>query len=115
MSHSTGKRILWTRTFATLWLGLFVICSFVYPQQQVSGKVINRNGNPQAGCQVEFSWNAKEPPTYRLTTNNEGIFYLTGPRYGTYTVWVRRGQQQYSTTVTIDDYGLHPSTLVVSW
>jgi hypothetical protein len=111
----SAKRKLWMRTSVMLCLGLLITWASAYSQQQLSGRVINRNGSPQAGCLVEFFWNTNQPPTYRVTTNTDGVFYLTNPRWETYTVWVRQGQQRYSTTVRIDRDGLHPPTLVVTW
>ena len=115
MSLRAGKTMPPTRTVATLCRGLLIIWISAYAQQQVRGRVINRNGRPQAGCQIEFSGNPNAPPTYSITSNNDGWFFLNNPQQGTYTVRVRQGQQQYTVTVTIDDRGLHPSTLVVSW
>jgi hypothetical protein len=95
---------------------MLIIWTLAYPQQQVSGKVVNRDGAPQPGCLIEFVSNGNGP-TYHVTSNNEGFFYLNNPQRGKYTVQVRRGQQRNSVTdVTIDDSGrLSPSTLVVSW
>jgi hypothetical protein len=92
-----------------------IIWISAYAQQQVRGRVINRSGIPQAGCLIEFFSNPNEPPTYSIKSDNDGWFYLNNPRQAKYTVSVRQGQQQYSVTATIDDRGLHPSTLVVSW
>ena len=93
-------------------LGLFILGNIAYAQPQASGRVINRDGTPQAGCQVEFRvGNARR---YAATSNNDGRFYLS-PNPGTYTVLVMRGQQLLvQINVTVDERGgLHPSTLVV--
>ena len=102
------------RTIFTLFLGLFLISTSAYAQQQ-AGRVIDRNGRPQGNCQIEFYVGSNQSPVYRATSNNDGNFYLNEPRHGTYNVVVRRGQQQFSVMVTIDASGLHPSTLIVSW
>jgi len=115
MPLGTHQKMPSTRTIAALCLGLFLIWTSAYAQQ-LSGRVINRDGRPQPGCQIEFYQNPNAPPLYRLVSNGDGFFYLPpNPREGQYTVWVRQGQQGFPISVTIDVYGLHPSTFVVTW
>jgi hypothetical protein len=84
-------------------------------QRQVRGQVVNRDGVPQQ-CQVDFFMTTGTDPQYRLTSNREGYFYLNDPRNGTYrVVVVQRNQHEEFKRVTIDQSGLHPSTLVVRW
>ena len=84
-------------------------------QQRVSGRVIDRNGSPQARCVVEFFSNPNAPPVYRVTANEAGHFYVDNARQGGYTVWVRSGPRQHQVNVSINHQGLHPSTIVVNW
>lgn len=87
----------------------------VSAQQQVAGRIVDRNGSPQPRCLVEFFLNPNAPPVYRVAANNDGYFYIANPRYGQYTVLVRLGQRQHRVLVTIDGQGLHPSTIIVTW
>jgi hypothetical protein len=101
--------ILWA---ALLWSGVATA------QQRVSGRVVDRDGSPQARCLIEFFPNPyqPQPPVYRVTANNEGYFYLPpGPRYGPYSVRVRLGQRQDQIDVTINQDGLNPPVITVSW
>ena len=100
-----------TRSIIILCLALFVILAFAGAETQVVGKVVTRSGSAQAGCQVEFSG----PAIYRVTTNNDGNFFLSNPQYGSYSVLLRQGQLQARVNVTIDARGLRPPTLVVNW
>jgi hypothetical protein len=114
MSLRFSRRMSQARAIAVVCLGLLAL-GVVASAQQVSGRVINRSGTPQAGCQVEFTLDGSKVPAYRVTTNNTGYFYLNNPAKGTYAVLVRQGQQRFSITVTIDAYGLHPSSLLATW
>jgi hypothetical protein len=109
-----GNTTSLNRTIFTLFLGLFLIWTSAYAEQQ-AGRVIDRNGESQGNCQIEFYVGSNQSPVYRATSNNNGNFYLNDPRHGTYNVVVRRGSQQFSVTVTIDASGLHPSTLIATW
>jgi Carboxypeptidase regulatory-like domain len=100
---------------ATLCFGLVIIVILAHAQQRCSGRVVNRDSAPQAGCEVAFSLDPNRPPTYSVTTDYDGLFYLTNPLQGLYSVTVRRGRQQQTFNVTIGDRGLDPSTLVVNW
>jgi hypothetical protein len=79
--------------------------------QQVKGTVINRDGVARSACQVSFAG----PATYSVWTNSEGAFFLEGPRYGDYVVTVKLGGQSQTFKITVNQYGLNPSTLVVDW
>jgi hypothetical protein len=82
-------------------------------QQQVRGRVVNRDGAAQQ-CQVDFY--ADKDLAYRLTSDKQGYFYLNNPRFGTYRVVAVQGNRRDEfRAVTIDQYGLHPPTLVVQW
>jgi hypothetical protein len=82
-------------------------------QAQLRGQVVNRDGVAQQ-CQVTFY--AGNDIAYRLTANGQGYFYITNARAGAYRVVVVQGNRQSEfRRVTIDDYGLHPATLVVPW
>jgi len=95
---------------AALWAGLLLARTAAYAQQ-VKGTVINRDGVARSGCQVNFSG----PATYSVWTNSEGAFFLEGPRYGEYAVTVKQGELHQPFKVTVNQYGLSPSTLVVEW
>ena len=114
MSRGFTGRVSRVRPIAALFVGLLAIWA-VASAEQVSGKLINRSGTPQAGCQIEFFLDANRPPTYRVTSNNAGNFFLNDPIKGAYTVIVRQGQQHFSVSVTVDAYGLHPSSLIATW
>ena len=102
---------------AALGLGLLVVATSAFAQQ-VAGKVLNRDGVPQAQCQLSFTGHEVN---YTAWTNSEGVFYLENPRHGDYHVTVRQGDKyeefrnEEFPNVSIDSGGLHPSTLVVSW
>jgi hypothetical protein len=109
MSLLTRDRL--TSRRAMLSMGLVIPCTIAFAQPQASGRVINRDGAPQGGCQIEFR--VANVRRYVATSNNDGRFYLTA-NPGTYNVFVMRGQQVLGQlSVTVDDRGLHPSTLVV--
>ena len=105
----------WTRNRTTLLvtvcLGLPLLVALASAQVQVIGKVVNRAGSSQAGCQLEFSG----PASYRATTNSDGNFFLSSPAHGPYSVLLRRGQLQSKFSVIIDGKGLHPAILTVNW
>jgi hypothetical protein len=95
---------------------LVVVCGLTVHagQRQVRGQVINRDGAPQQ-CQINFFAGNSNNPEYRAASDNRGFFYLNQPRGGSYRVVVAQGGRQDSFSVSIDDYGLHPATLVVRW
>lgn len=100
--------------FAILLVVVCALATHAQPQQ-VRGQVINRDGAPQQ-CQVEFWIPKGSQPQYRLLTDRQGYFYVPKPRPGTYRVVVMQGRRrQEFTGVRIDQYGLHPPTLVVNW
>ena len=106
--------MLLLKRIATVCLVMFLIGTSTYAQQQ-EGRVIDRNGAPQGGCQINFFVAQNQPPVYRATSNNDGSFYLNNAEPGRYYVVVRSGQQQFSVTVIIDGRGLQPSTLIATW
>jgi len=108
------QRMTRKRAVVTLWLGFWLGAATVQGQQ-FQGRVIDRNGAPQAGCQIEFTTGRNQPPVYRATSNRDGSFYISNARPGTYLVQVRSGQRQFAVTVSIDSAGLRPSTLVANW
>ncbi len=94
---------------------LLVVCGLTVAgaRQQVRGQVVNRDGAPQA-CTVEFYVGTDF--RFRATSDKQGYFYLNSPPYGEYRVVVVQGSRQDEfKRVTIDQYGLHPPTLVVRW
>jgi hypothetical protein len=97
--------VLW---WTLMWSGIATA------QQRVSGRVIDRNGSPQPRCLVEFFY-PNGPLAYQVTANDAGYFFLDNPRHGAYTLWVRSGPRQYQLNVSINQQGLQPSTIVVSW
>ena len=99
-----------TVLLTTLCVGLLLVGTAAHAQQ-VKGTVINRDGAARPGCQVEFAG----PAPYRVVTNSEGAFFLDSPRHGEYTVTVVQGNLSRSFKVTVNQYGLTPSTLVVDW
>jgi len=88
------------RTIFTLFLGVFLIWTSAYAEQQ-AGRVLDRNGESQGNCQIAFYVGSNQSPVYRATSNNDGNFYLNDPRHGTYNVVVR------ARTATIFGYGNH--------
>jgi hypothetical protein len=112
MPLPTDKRLTSRPGGAMLCVALLILCIISYAQPQASGRVINRDGTPQPGCQVEFRVGNER--RYVATSDNDGRFYLR-PSAGTYSVSVMRGQQRLATlTVVVDDRGgLHPSALVI--
>ena len=99
-----------TVVIATLFVGLLLVGTAAYAQQ-VKGTVINRDGAARSGCQVNFAG----PATYSVWTNPEGAYFLESPKYGEYTVTVTQGNLNQTFTVTVNQDGLNPSTLVVNW
>ncbi len=84
-------------------------------QQQIRGQVVNRDGVAQQ-CQVNFFAGTAPDAAYRLASDAKGYFYLNYPKTGVYrVVVVQGGRRDEFKRVSIDDYGLHPSTLVVRW
>jgi hypothetical protein len=82
-------------------------------QAQLRGQVVNRDGVPQQ-CQVDFYSGADL--AYRVASDRQGYFYISNPRNGAYRVVVVQGSRQGEfKRVSIDEYGLHPATLVVQW
>jgi hypothetical protein len=80
--------------------------------QQFRGQVVNRDGVPQR-CQVEFF--IGNDLQLRVFTDDQGYFYVNNPKWGGYRVSVTQGPNRNDIDVSIDQYGLHPSTLVVRW
>jgi hypothetical protein len=116
MSMGFSRRTHLARSIATLFLGFFALWAIAKAQPpQISGRVISRSGSPLAGCQIEFILEAAKAPSYRVTSNATGYFFLADPVKGTYTVMVRQGQDRFSISVKIDAYGLHPSSLIATW
>jgi hypothetical protein len=112
MSFPPTKRFTSRRGAAILSLGLLFLSILGQAQPQASGRIINRDGAPQPGCQIEFRvGNARR---YGAASNNDGRFYVK-PAPGKYTVRVTRGQQVLiQLDVTVDSQGgLHPSTIVI--
>lgn len=92
---------------------VFVCCvTAVFSAQQFRGQVVNRDGVAQR-CQVEFFIGSNF--MFGVATNNQGYFYVNNPRLTSYRVVVSQGQARNEFQVSIDQYGLHPSTLVVRW
>jgi hypothetical protein len=79
--------------------------------KQYRGQVVNRDSVPQR-CQVEFFFG--DNFQFGVDTDNQGYFYVTNRR-GKYRVVVSQGPARDEFDVTIDEYGLNPSTLVVRW
>jgi hypothetical protein len=94
----------------SLCIVLLLVGSIAYAEQ-VRGSVVNRDGAAQPACQVRFLG----PADYSVWTNSEGAFFLEDPQHGKYEVTVKLGDQSQTFEVAIDQYGLSPSTLVVSW
>jgi hypothetical protein len=96
-------------------LMFLIVCASVADarQPQHRGQVVNRDGQAQQ-CQIDFY--AGADLAYRLTSDRHGYFFLNNPKFGAYRVVVVQGnRQQEFKRVTIDEYGLHPATLVVAW
>jgi hypothetical protein len=95
----------------TLCAGLLLVGTVAWAQQ-VQGTVVNRNGDARSGCRVDFAG----PETYSVWSNAEGAFFLESPKHGDYEVTVTEGDRTKTfEKVNVDQYGLHPSTLVVDW
>lgn len=102
------------RLLATLFLALFICTAVSYSQQQARGRVINRDGTPQAYVRVDFHLNANQPASYSATTDPQGWFAVSLPA-GNYLLRVFQGQQRiYEINVSVDGTGVHPSTFVVN-
>lgn len=103
------------RRVITLLTGLLLtwFAAGIVQAQQVSARVIDRNGSPQARCSVEFARGGQL--VYRATTNNDGTFYIAGPQWGQYTVVISQGRLRFAINMTIDNRGLTPPTVVVNW
>jgi hypothetical protein len=88
-------------------------------QAKLRGQIVNRDGAPQAQCQVVFYRPAARGPdevVLRVASDRQGYFVVETLRNGTYRVQVILGNRQAEfARVTRDDAGLHPTTLVVQW
>jgi hypothetical protein len=101
------RRVALALVMTSLWLAVSS------GQQQVRGQVVNRDGAPQQ-CQVDFYQDSRH--IYGVNTDYKGYFLLTNPRYDIYRVEVTLGnRREVFKEVKIDQYGLHPPTLVVPW
>ena len=113
MLMSLGRLLSIRRmVIACLALGLMATVAFA----QLQGRVIDRNGAPQSGCQLDFSAGPGQPILYHFVTNRDGSFYLTNVRVGRYLVLAGYGPgKQFSLYVNVGSQSLDPSTLVATW
>lgn len=102
-------------TIAILLLALPAIGSGLRAAWEVQGQVVNRDGAGVAYCRVDFHVGASESPRYSVTTNADGVFYLTDPSHGDYRVRVSKYDREQWIDVRIDRSGLTPRQLIVHW
>lgn len=76
--------------------------------QQVTGKVLDQDGQPVNRAEVRFEGPKKD----KVWTDAQGKFSFTGPP-GEYAVIVKAGERQKEFKVKIEDNHLDPSTLVI--
>ena len=76
--------------------------------QQVTGKVLDQDGQPVNRAEVRFDGPKKE----KVWTNAQGEFSFTGPP-GEYAVTVKAGERRQEFKVKIEHNHLDPSTLVI--
>jgi hypothetical protein len=99
------------------------ICAFVIlhggmvaAQTMIHGTVVNRDGQPQAQCRVEFRTAPAAEPEQVVYTDSSGQFALTNPQYTTYSVIVRQGSRTFEfDKVVVEPSGIRPTPLVVDW
>jgi Carboxypeptidase regulatory-like domain len=85
-------------------------------QTLIHGTVVNRDGQPQAQCRVEFRTAPGSEPEHVVYTDSSGQFALTNPQYTTYNVIVRQGSRTYEfDKVVVEPSGITPTPLVVDW
>jgi hypothetical protein len=97
-----------------IWAGILLLSVIDLPaQNRIRGRVVDRNGAPRAQCQVEF--NVGQQQRYRVYSDPSGYFFLDSPQRGTYAVVVSQGSRSAQFKVTVNEFGLSPAVLVVSW
>lgn len=101
-------------TFAILFLALLVFGTSL-EAWEVQGRVVNRDGAGVSYCRVDFHVGSSDRPRYSVTTNSDGVLYLTDPSYGDYRVRVSKYDREQWIAVTIDSSGLTPREFVVYW
>ena len=109
-----GKTVSSRRTVLLLSLAPCFVGGLAFGQQ-LQGKVIDRNGAPQSGCQLDFSAGPGQAVLYHFVTNRDGLFYLNNVRAGRYFVLAGYGPgRQFSIWVTVGP-PLVPDTLTANW
>jgi hypothetical protein len=111
---SLMKRLIWSPVV----VGTFLIASVEMTggQTLIHGAVVNRDGQPQAQCKVEFRTSPNSEPEQVVYTDASGQFALTNPQYTTYSVLVRQGGRTYQIDrVVVTPSGITPNPLVVDW
>jgi Carboxypeptidase regulatory-like domain len=114
---SVSRIVKWL-TLSTLAVGVFLTASarMTGAQTVIHGAVVNRDGQPQAQCKVEFRTSPNSEPEQVVYTDASGQFTLTNPQYTTYSVLVRQGGRTYQiNSVVVAQSGITPNPLVVDW
>ena len=99
-------------------IGVFLTVSLATTgaQATVHGAVVNRDGQPQAQCKVEFRTSPNAEPEQVVYTDASGQFTLTNPQYTTYSVLIRQGSRTFQIdSVVVAPSGITPNPLVVDW
>lgn len=107
----------WAAWFPVV-VGAFLIATveMTGAQTLIHGAVVNRDGQPQAQCKVEFRTSPNAEPEQVVYTDASGQFALTNPQYTTYSVMIRQGGRTYQIAgVVVAPSGITPNPLVVDW
>ena len=85
-------------------------------QTLVHGAVVNRDGQPQAQCKVEFRTSPDAEPEQVVYTDASGQFALINPQQKTYSVMIRQGGRTYQIArVEVIGSSITPNPFVVDW
>lgn len=102
-------------TIAVLLLAALAVGSALWAAWEVPGRVVNRDGAGVSYCRVDFYVGNSDSPRYSVTTNADGVLYLTDPSYGDYRVKVSKYDREQWFNARVDQNGLNPREFVVYW
>jgi hypothetical protein len=101
---------------AALAIALLAVGLAASAQVRVRGAVVNRDGVPQRGCLVEFFVNQNDQrPAASAYTDDSGMFYLSDPPSGRFSVRISLGGRSGWTSATVSRSAIDPTPLVVGW